>query len=300
VNRGTLPIAARLRSLQAASRFAPGGGRIIADVGDRNPLAHLLRATNETMLGRSLQFDSDSGASLTLDVAGRRVLRLTAAIGLPGADSCLGVEVLEDEHKDDLIKLLQAIAAPRHQLRVTSGPIGRGGEEVSVGLPVALLADLVLIDLNEIGSEDPEQDEPQIVEPEPKEPEPSAPVLAEFDEELITETGSGASLADFAQGFGPELLAWLIVGGGSDGMSSGPDEMVSHLKGFLDDEHDSLDRQLDLLATAPGSPVCVMLGASLIEGHSIVCVRVQPGLLLGVIEGDGTRAALHAWRRAMA
>jgi hypothetical protein len=126
VNRGSLPIVARLRSLQAASRFAPTGGRIIAGPGDRNALAQLLRAANETMLGRSLQFDSDSGASLTLDVAGRRVLRLTAAIGLSGAESCLGVEVLEDEHKDELIKLLQAIAAPRHALRVTSGPIGRG------------------------------------------------------------------------------------------------------------------------------------------------------------------------------
>jgi hypothetical protein len=70
--------------------------------------------------------------------------------------ACLGLEVLEDEHKDDLIKLLQAVAAPRHELRVTSGPIGRGGEQVSVGLPVALLADLVLIELNALGpNEDP-------------------------------------------------------------------------------------------------------------------------------------------------
>jgi hypothetical protein len=288
-----------LRSLQAASRFAPTGGRIIAGPGDRNPLAQLLRATNETMLARSLQFDSDNGASLTLDVAGRRVLRLTAAIGLPGAETCLGVEVLEDEHKDNLIKLLQGVAAPRHQLRVTHGPIGRGGEEVSVGLPVALLADLVLIDLNEIAAEETDAAEEPVVEPEPPEPEPLAPPVTDLEASSGGVMGADADLAAFAQGFGPELLAWLIMGGDADGQSSGPEEMVTHLQGFLDDERASVDRQLDSVASAPGGPVCVMLGASLIEGHSILCARMRGGLLLGVVEGDGTRAALAAWRRTL-
>lgn len=298
MNRGTLPIVARLRSLQAPSRFAPLGGRIIADTGDRNPVAQLLRAANETMLGRSLQFDSDSGASLTFDVAGRRILRLTAAIGLDGAESCLGIEVLEDEHKDNLIKLLQALAAPGQELRVTSGPIARGGEEVSVGLPVALLADLVLIDLNDTAPQLPEPVDDPIVASPPVEAEPVVPP-ADPGEIIGVEAVVAADLAAFAQGFGPELLAWLIVGGDADGQSDGAEEMVSHLRGFLDDELSSLDRQLDALSGVPGGAVCVMLGASLIEGHSILCARMQGGLLLGVIEGEGTRAALRAWRRAM-
>jgi hypothetical protein len=33
----------------------------------------------------------------------------------------------------------------------------------------------------------------------------------------------------------------------------------------------------------------------LIEGHSIVCARVQDALLLGVTESDGTASALAAW-----
>ena len=32
MNRGTLPILARLQSLQATSRIVPGGGRVIAEV----------------------------------------------------------------------------------------------------------------------------------------------------------------------------------------------------------------------------------------------------------------------------
>ena len=292
MNKGTLPIVARLRSLQAAARFVPGGGRVIAEIYDSNPLAQLLRVANETMLGRSLQFESAAGPSLTLDVAGRRVLRLTSAIGLPGAESCLGVEVLEDEHKDDLIKLLQALAAPRQELWVTAGPIGRGGEEVSVGLPVALLADLVLIDLNK--ADDADLDPEPVIELAVPEPEPITTVP-----DRTAGTGGGTNLAGFADAFGPDLLAWLIARGGDSGKSSGPEEMVTHLQGFLDDEIESVDRQLDLLSAMPGDPICMILGATLVEGHSILCARLRSDLLLGVIEGDSTRATLDAWRRAI-
>ncbi len=292
MNKGTLPIVARLRSLQAAARFVPGGARVIAEIYDSNPLAQLLRVANETMLGRSLQFESAAGPSLTLDVAGRRVLRLTAAIGLPGAESCLGVEVLEDEHKDDLIKLLQALAAPRQELWVTAGPIGRGGEEVSVGLPVALLADLVLIDLNK--ADDADLDPEPVTELAVPELEPITTVP-----DRTAGTGGGTDLAGFAEALGPDLLAWLIARGDDSGKSSGPEEMVTHLQGFLDDEMESVDRQLDLLSAMPGDPICMILGATLVEGHSILCARLHSNLLLGVIEGDSTRATLDAWRRAI-
>ncbi|MCU0902330.1 MAG: hypothetical protein MUE83_00465 [Tabrizicola sp.] len=280
MNKGTLPILARLHSLQADPRIVPGGGRVIAEMQDRNPLAQLLRAANETMLGRSLEFVSSAGPSLTLDVAGRRVLRLTASHGLPGAESCLGVEVLEDEHKDDLIKLLQAVATPRNELSVISGPLQRGGAEVSVGLPVALLADLLLIDLNAIGPG----------EPLPEEEEVETPVAETQVIQL-----SGKSMHDFARGIGPTLVAWLILGGEDSGQQDGPEEMVSHLQGFLDDEHEAVLRQLDLVANTPGGPICLMLGVTLIEGHSILCARLQDAVLLGVIESDGLQAALAAW-----
>jgi hypothetical protein len=280
VNKGILPILARLHSLQSDVRILPGGARVIAEVDDRNPVAQLLRVANETMLGRSLEFVSSAGPALTLDVAGRRVLRLTASHGLPGAEGCLGAEVLEDEHKDDLIKLMQGVATPRRELRVIAGPIGRGGAEVSVGLPVALLADLMLIDLNEIG---------------PGEPLPSEAELAPPQADSALIQLEGKSIRDFANGIGQPLIAWLIQGGEGDGQSDGPEEMVSHLQGYLEVERDAVLRQLDLMSTNPGDPICLMLGASLVEGHSIVCARLQDAVLLGVIEGDGTQAALAAW-----
>lgn len=286
MNRGTLPILARLQSLQTTARVVPGGARVVSEATDRNPVAQLLRITNETMLARSLRFISTGGPSLTLDVAGRRILRVTDAQGLVGAESCLGLEALEDEHKDDLIKLLQGVAMPGQELHVVSGPVGRGGEEVSVGLPVALLADLLLIELNAT-----EPDEDPVAAPE-EEAEPG-----ESSQEESTSDAGG--LTAFALALGPALIAWLIKGGSEDGRTEGPEEMVSHLDGFMDDERESLERQFDILSTIPGDPICMTLGATLVEGHSIVAARIGPAILLGVIEGDATTTALGAWRTAL-
>lgn len=279
----------RLRSLQAPSRFASGGARVIATADDRNPLAQLLRAINETMLSRSLQFDSTGGPSLTLDVSGRRVLRLTTAIGLANADHCLAAEVLEDEHKDDLIKLLQAVARTGFELRLTVGPIARGGEQVSVGLPVALLADLMLVDLNDAN---PAAIQPTIDEPAVQVPAPTAPIAPP----VAAPSSSSGGPAAFAEAFGPELVAWLVVGDQDGGKSSGPEEMISHLQAFLEEERGALDHQLDLLSERPGDPACIILGATLVEGHCILCARLDADMLIGVVEGDGTGAALRAWR----
>lgn len=276
-----VPVFSRLQSLQTASRLAPGGARVIAGASTDSALTALLREVNETVLGRSLQFETDGGTSLALDVAGRRVLRLTAVTGLGNADACLAAEALEDEHKDDLIKLLQAFALPRQELRVVSGPMSRDGAGMSVGLPVALLADLLLIELNALAVDPVPEAEPEPVQAPPA--IKTAPAVA------------GGYLTAFAAAMGEGMMAWLIVGGSADGATFGPDEMVSHLSGFLGDEGDALDRQLDQLSDAPEGPVCLVLGAALSEGHSLLVARAEGGVLLGVTEGDATLPVLRAW-----
>ena len=269
--------------------MAPGGARVIAQISDSNPLAALLRAVNETVLGRSLMFESSGGTSLTLEVAGRRVLRLTGTRGLVGAETCLAAATLEDEHKDDLIKLLQAVAKPRLELRVMSGPAERDSDGVSVGLPVALLADLCLIELNEVVSEAAEEAAPENNEDLSAAAAPAAPANA---------VEGAAFLGRLAREVGPSLTAWLISGGDDDGLSEGPEEMVSHLQGLLEDENEALSRQLDMVSMVPAGPVCIVLGATLTDGHSILCARSGDGMLLGVIEGDITQTLLRAWNAA--
>jgi hypothetical protein len=65
--------------------------------------------------------------------------------------------------------------------------------------------------------------------------------------------------------------------------------------GFLQDEAGAILHQLDLVSNLPGAPACLVLGAALIEGHSVLCARSGQGLLLGVCEGDATASLLAAW-----
>lgn len=305
MNKGTVPIVARLKALQRPAHVAPGGARVIAGFSDPNPMTALMREMNETILARSVRVESSSGMGLTLEVAGRRVLRLTEATGVSGAEACLAAPALEDEQKDDLIKLMQAVTAPRHELRVTTFPSNESGEGVSVGLPVALLADLLLIELNEGEL----ADVAPVRTPEARSPRVSAarPLidLASSLSDPATEVAeaapvavAGRNLGRLALAMGPTLTAWLILGGEDDGRSEGPDEMVSHLRGFLQDEAEAILHQLDLVSNLPGAPVCSILGAALIEGHSVLCARSGQSLLLGVAEGDATAPLLAAWAEA--
>lgn len=282
MNKGTIPIIARLAALQAPARFAAGGARVIADASTPSPVSALLREVNETILGRALRFESSGGTSLTLEASGRRVLRVTDATGLPGAESCLAVDVLEDEQKDDLIKLMQTLATPRRELRVSISAQGVAGEGVSVGLPVALLADLMLVDLNVPHGADGADDDEMAASA----PEAEAAAPAEI------------SLARFVQSLGETLMASVIRGGEADGATTGAEEMVSHLLGFLDDEVEALHRQLDLVSAQPGSSACMVLGTAMIDGQGVLCARSADAILLALFEGSPSQSLISAWTEA--
>lgn len=289
VNKALLPILARLHSLQTPAGIDSAGGRLIAARTDPSPITAVMREINETMLGRSLTFHSDAGHRMTLEVAGRRVLRMAEAEGLARAEACLSAPALEDGQKDDLIRLLQALAVPGLALRVVSTPISNEAEGVSVGLPVALLADLMLVDLNGIA-----------IETHQPEPETTEEPVAEIRTPTV-EAATGASLLGrFARANGQVLMAWMIAGGEEDGASDGPEEIISHLVGFLDTEGEALSKQLDLITATPGAPICIALGANLALGNGILCARADNGFLLALIDGDSTQTMLRAWTAALA
>lgn len=285
MHKATIPIVARLRALQTPAQFAVGGARVIADSGSSSPLAALLREVNETILGRALRFEGSGGTSLTLEASGRRVLRVTDARGLPGAEACLAVDVLEDEQKDDLIKLMQAIAAPRQELRVSISARGVAGEGVSVGLPVALLADLMLVELNDPTGTDNAEDGTAV------------DFAPSTDGEALP---AGRRLDVFVQSLGPALIAWVIRGGEADGSADGAEEMVTHLHGFLDDEVEALQRQLDLVSGQPGAPACLVLGTEMTDGQGVLCARSGDEILLALFEGSPSQGLMSAWAEARA
>ena len=284
MNSALLPILARLHSLQVVSRLGTDGSRVVASRTDPNPITVMLREINETVLGRTLHFTSENDSALSVEVSGRRILRLTHAKGLPGAEACLAAHSLDHDQKDDLIKLLQTFAAPRQEIRVCTTSSGQTAENVNVGLPVALIADLLLVELNGLDAELTSEAAP--------------PAVVETPVQSTDPDVSGSFIARFARANGPVLMAWLITGGEDDGLSEGTEEMVEHLKAFLEDEIKDLGVQLDRIAPAPGAPVCIALGAGLSQGHSIICAKSQDGLLLGLAEGDCTQTLMSAWSHA--
>jgi hypothetical protein len=76
LNKATIPIIARLQSLETPAHIVGGSARLIADTSNPSPLTMLLREVNETILGRALRFETSGGTSLTLEAAGRRVRHL--------------------------------------------------------------------------------------------------------------------------------------------------------------------------------------------------------------------------------
>ena len=282
MNKAFLPILARLHSLQTPSSIDEAGKRLLTDGVNPSPITALLREVNETMLGRTLTFESDGGPKMALEVAGRRVLRMASAVGLFNSEACLAVKALDDGQKDDLIRLLQALAIPGRALRVVSGPISQEAEGVSVGLPVALLADLLLVDLHGVGAEAPR---PTVMDGS----------AAKMPIAKVDDAVSAPLLGRFARANGQALMAWMIVGGEEDGDSDGPEEMISHLRDFLDGEREGLSGQLDQISTAPGAPICIALGTNLVAGNGILCARAGGSILLALVDGDSTQTMLHAW-----
>ncbi|WP_431297957.1 hypothetical protein [Tabrizicola sp. BL-A-41-H6] len=279
---------ARLRALQAPATFAPGALRVIGGPGMASPLAALLREINETLLGRSLVFSTDAGATLSLDVAGRRVLRVTAASGIAGAEACLGVPALDDANREDLAGVFSALTASGSTLRVIAAPLGRS-EGLSVGLPVARLADHLGIDLNDEGADSVEA-------------EAEAEAVESVGDGVEPEAEAGPETVGFLQAFvaqmGDGLAAWLIRSGDEEQGRFGPEEMVAPLEDFLNDEADALMQQLDRLTQAAGEPVCTVLGNDLVSGHSILCLQAEGAVLLGVVAGDAAGQVLAAWNAA--
>lgn len=292
MNKALLPILARLHSLQVVARVTSEGERVVASRSDPTPITVILREINETILARELHFTSETGSSLTLEIAGRRILRLIAAQGLPGAEACLAAPALGDEHKDDLLKLLLALASPRQEIRVQSSAVKQATEGVSIGLPVALIADLLLVELNGLDAE-------VISDAVPPPQAPATTTLAATTVEATSTAGIGPLLGRFARANSSVLMAWLILGGEEDGTTDGPEEMVDHLRGFLTDEGSELDAQLSRISQSPAEPVCIALGASLVSGHSIICARAKSGTFLGLAEGNCTIGLMSAWSSAL-
>jgi len=142
--------AVRLQRLTERVRLTGLGHRRISDPDPRALSAALLRDIDETILPRHVRVSANSGRSFTLDIAGRRLLRLV----VPGHSAPVG-------HPDDPVALAQAIAADLQravahatELTLQTYRMDSAQDRSDVGCSAKGLADAMGLDLGTIAGED--------------------------------------------------------------------------------------------------------------------------------------------------
>lgn len=247
----------RIDALQIASRYDDSNARIIVSGAPQDNAAKLLYEINETVLGRCLQFETDAGAALSLDVSGRRVLRISGDLA---ADPSGAEPLSEEEGADEVLQAIRDLTNSAAKITVTTAGLPKGSDSGTFGLPVAHLADLMSVNLyEELGSP------------------PASPAM-QFLQQV-----DGAK-------------AWLIVKGADAGTSAGDSDLVKTLHVAAHNEIANIDEQLEQLGVQAGSPGCVVIGGLSEEGNSIVCLRVAGQLALAIIPAAQLGLILSAWK----
>lgn len=248
----------RIDAMQIASRFDDNNARIIVSGKPQDNAAKLLCEINETVLARCLQFETDAGAALNLDVAGRRVLRISG-------DSAAGEQLSEEDGADEVLQAIRDLAEGAEEITVTTATLPKGSDSGTFGLPVAHIAELMSVDLNEGPGSAPAS---------AAKPSAAKQFLLQVD---------GAK-------------AWLIVEGADAGASSGDGDLVKILHQSADKDTAGMKAQLDQMAAGADSAVCVVVGSMSEKRNLIVCLRVADQLAIAVISADILGSVLLAWR----
>jgi len=254
----------RLKSLGNKSRFNHNNARIIASGNpDENPKA-LLQEINETILARVLEFHTDTGAKLCLDVIGRRVLHITE-IQTPsddGADNPLvGILLSESEHLEKFIQTVLLFTKNAKELSVITSTPKQEFDTSSVGLQAGHLIKNI-------------------------------PVTGDALEPA-TQTGSAAiQIVTSTTG----ITDWLIVKGEDAGMNSGESKNLAALEKIAGNSAGKYESYLDQFTTKPNEPVATILGTLSENREAILCFRTGGQVCLAVINGEKIPLIINKWR----
>jgi hypothetical protein len=144
----------RLRDKLAKLASADGdiGPRRLAPGPDGDLVRRVLDEIDETILARGLTFRADHDSALGMEVANRRLLRLTALpddlVDDEAAPALLSPIAADDEHALALVaETIHRFAAGRQGLSVETVPLTHPAERGAVGRSAAALAQALGIDL---------------------------------------------------------------------------------------------------------------------------------------------------------
>jgi len=257
-------LSARLKALSKKSKFNRNNARILASGNPDENNNALLIEIYETILARHLEFQTDSGANMGLNVSGRRALCITSMKDAAGSDidnPLIGVPLSEDEHQEAFIKIALAFAKDADELAVISSIPKQPFDTSAVGLQASRIYKHI------------QKVQEAAAVPVEKEGTPAV------------------RIADNSQ----DVLGWIVVKGVDAGQTAGDPEAIAALKQIAEDSGDAVDTYLNQFTTAADQPVAVMAGVLAGTGKAMLCIRVDGQLLFALALADSSDSLLQAW-----
>ncbi len=253
----------RLKSLGQKSRFNRNNARIIASGNPGENVKALLQEINETILARALEFQTDTGAKLGLDVIGRRVLHITA-LQMPneGETSPLIGELLsEGDHLEQFIQTISLFAKDANEVSVIASMPDQAFDTSAVGLQAGHLLKNI-----------------------PASNEVKEPAIKDASAAIAILTGI------------PGITEWLIAKGDDAGVNSGDSKTITELEKVAENTAETLDHYLDQFTANPMEPVATVVGTLSDNYDSILCFRINNQLGLAVAPSDSIPSIIDTWR----
>lgn len=154
----------KLDQLGATTIEATDNARVLSAVTPESALVAVLQEIDTTVLGRRLEFTNEADAGLSIDVAGRRILRVAGLKPETYASEFADLvgTALEDSDSvevDLFLQALQVLAEDTAELFVTASPLPRG-QGGGLGCSAATLADAWDLELYAEADTAPNSDNP--------------------------------------------------------------------------------------------------------------------------------------------
>ena len=263
---GSQNILKRLKSLGQKSRFNKNHARIIASGNPQENIEALLQEVNETILARELEFHTDTGAKLCLNIIGRRVLHITA-LQMPNegeiASPLVGVLLSESDHLDQFLQTVSQITKDASELSVIASTPKIEFDTSAVGLQAARLLKNIPV---------------------------SGPA-----EETAVQQGSAAFR--LLTGI-PDIAGWLISEGEDAGMSSGETETVAKLQRMAESSTGKYESYLKQLASGPDKPVATVVGSLSEDNLSILCFQIGGQFGFALVSAETVPLIINKWHNS--
>jgi len=136
---------ASLAEFSRTEKFNERGERLLTKSDAASLVLLILQEIDQTILPRNIVFGCDNSATIQLDVADRRLLRVSAASGFPVSPrhtNLIGAPVIsfDDESLASLKQFMSDFSSGSNVLHVHSAPIGTERDPADAGIPAKELA----------------------------------------------------------------------------------------------------------------------------------------------------------------